>query len=265
MRLNSLIAAFVLATVAYGDVTPSKSGVVEPTSILTRNLRGEVHEAFNRRPRPVFGTVSSNDESTSADAPAAANGYQTPTRKRKIDEAELLLNFATSNNGATVGRQQRKSVPPLDNRIRSDEIDTKQLINLGKLHQKWREEVYQESTELKNAPEPVKQMAQAKEFFKYYQNHPSSDEIDKKQIKNLGKHYKKWREEVYQEPTDLKDAPAIVRQKAKAKKFLEYIKTHLSNTNQHYQSDQTTAIVHGHKSNIAGADTMNKRKQLLNL
>jgi hypothetical protein len=58
----------VLALVC-ADVITSSSGMAEATSLQTRRLLADVHEARIRR--PVDGILSSDDESTSAEAPAA--------------------------------------------------------------------------------------------------------------------------------------------------------------------------------------------------
>jgi hypothetical protein len=82
MRIISIIAAFVLPTFVWANVTPSNSGVTDATSLQTRSLRGEVHEARIRPHTPVDSIVSSDDESTSAKLPAGGD-QAPPSRKRK--------------------------------------------------------------------------------------------------------------------------------------------------------------------------------------
>jgi hypothetical protein len=78
MRIIYVIAAFALATVVCADVTTSN----DASSLQMRSLRAEVHEARIRR--PVDGSISSDYESTSAQAPATTSGDQAPpSRKRK--------------------------------------------------------------------------------------------------------------------------------------------------------------------------------------
>jgi transposase len=105
MRIISIIAAFALATVVCADVITSNSGVADATSLQTRRLRGEVH--IGRIRRPVDGSISSDDESTSAEAPTAAGGGDqvSPIRKRKhipLDveyASEILVNLKNAGNG----------------------------------------------------------------------------------------------------------------------------------------------------------------------
>jgi DNA-binding transcriptional regulator YhcF (GntR family) len=101
MRIISLIAIFVLVTVVYADVITSNSGVAE-----VRRLRSEVN-IFRIR-RPVDGSISSDDESTSAQALAAASRNPSPpirSRKRKdiTEDVEyasgILVNLKHSGNG----------------------------------------------------------------------------------------------------------------------------------------------------------------------
>jgi hypothetical protein len=82
MRIVSVIAAFAFATAVVADVTPSSTGMAEATSLQTRHLRGEVHEVRIRPHKPKDGTVSSKDESTSAEVPAGGD-QAPPIRKRK--------------------------------------------------------------------------------------------------------------------------------------------------------------------------------------
>jgi hypothetical protein len=79
--------------------------VADATSLQTRRLRGEVHVVRIRR--PVDGSsISSDDESTSAEAPAAASGDPIPPiRKRKhipedVEYASgILVNLKNAGNG----------------------------------------------------------------------------------------------------------------------------------------------------------------------
>jgi hypothetical protein len=117
MRIISVIAAFALATVVCADVSKSNSGMVEATSLQTRRLRAEVHEARIRR--PFDGVVSSDDESTSAEALATKNGDQAPpSRKRKsmsidVQDASGILVDLKNAGGITNGggAASRKSIP----------------------------------------------------------------------------------------------------------------------------------------------------------
>jgi DNA-binding transcriptional regulator YhcF (GntR family) len=107
ISIISLIASYALATVVCvcADVITSNSGVADATSLQTRRLRGEVHVVRIRR--PVDGSsISSDDESTSAEAPAAASGDPIPPiRKRKhipedVEYASgILVNLKNAGNG----------------------------------------------------------------------------------------------------------------------------------------------------------------------
>jgi DNA invertase Pin-like site-specific DNA recombinase len=102
----SLIAAFALATVVCvcADVITSKSVVAEATSLQSRRLRSEVN-IFRIR-RPVDGSISSDDESNSAEPLASADVDQSPPiRKRKhipldVEYASgILVNLKNAGNG----------------------------------------------------------------------------------------------------------------------------------------------------------------------
>jgi hypothetical protein len=100
ISLISLIAIFALATVVCADVITRSSGVSE-----VRRLRSEVN-IFRIR-RPVDGSISSDDESTSAQALAAASRNPSPpirSRKRKdiTEDVEyasgILVNLKHAGN-----------------------------------------------------------------------------------------------------------------------------------------------------------------------
>jgi hypothetical protein len=107
MRIISFIAAFTFALVVCVDGTPTNPGVAEATSLQTRHLRGEAYQVRIRPYTPLDSTISSKDDSTSAEAPAGG-GQAPPIRQKKSTSieneaaAELLLHFkaaATINNG----------------------------------------------------------------------------------------------------------------------------------------------------------------------
>jgi hypothetical protein len=111
MRITPLIAAFVLLNVVCADVTPSISGLTEVTSLQSRRLRSELHEARFRPPKPMDNMDTSEDVSNSAKI-SPGGDQSPPIRKRKStsleDEAaaNLLLHFsaaATINNGGGAG------------------------------------------------------------------------------------------------------------------------------------------------------------------
>jgi DNA-binding transcriptional regulator YhcF (GntR family) len=107
ISIISLIVAYALATVVCvcADVITSNSGVADTTSLQTRRLRGEVHVVRIRR--PVDGSsISSDNESTFAEASAAASGDPIPPiRKRKhipldVEYASgILVNLKNAGNG----------------------------------------------------------------------------------------------------------------------------------------------------------------------
>jgi transposase len=110
MRIISFIAAYAFATVVCvcADINTSKSLVPEATLFQTRRLRGEVHIVRIRR--PVDGSISSEDESTSAEAPGSPGGdSSTPIRRKRkhIPEdveyaSEILVNLKNAGNGADI-------------------------------------------------------------------------------------------------------------------------------------------------------------------
>jgi hypothetical protein len=104
MRIIYIIAAFALATVVCADIITSNSGVADATSLQSRRLRSEVN-IFRIR-RPVDGSISSDDESNSAEPLASADVDQSPPiRKRKhipldVEYASgILVNLKNAGNG----------------------------------------------------------------------------------------------------------------------------------------------------------------------
>jgi hypothetical protein len=97
MRIISFVAAFTLATIVCADVTRSNSGVAKTTSLQTRRLRGEVHEARIRRHTPGQSDFSSNHESTSAEA--TGGGDLAPPHRVRKGEVSREEDQSTENGG----------------------------------------------------------------------------------------------------------------------------------------------------------------------
>jgi DNA-binding transcriptional regulator YhcF (GntR family) len=127
MRIISIIAAFALATVVCADIITSNSGVADATSLQTRRLRGEVYIVRIRR--PVDGSISSDDESTSAVAHASPGGDpSTPIRSRKRKDipedveyaSGILVNLKNTGNGDDTA--STPGTRPIGERKRSQNI-----------------------------------------------------------------------------------------------------------------------------------------------
>jgi hypothetical protein len=109
MRIISFIAVFAIATVVCADVTPSNSGVVEATSLQTRRLRGEVHEAVVRIPSRRKSMKTSEDGDDSAEATNQAS----PSRERKKTASAQTFSSTENDDGATsTPARSRREVTP---------------------------------------------------------------------------------------------------------------------------------------------------------
>jgi hypothetical protein len=106
MRIISFIAAFALATtVVYADVTPRYSGVAEATTLQTRSLRSEAHEARLRLRKPVDSEETSNIEVESNEA--TTGGNQAPPRRERRNPSNFAPNEEGDSDAATAGGEQQ--------------------------------------------------------------------------------------------------------------------------------------------------------------
>jgi hypothetical protein len=111
MRIISFIAAFAVATtVVYADVTPRHSRVAEATTLQTRSLRGEAHEARLRLRKPVDSEETSKVEYDSDEA--TAGGNQALPRRERRNPSNFAPNEEGDSDAATAGGEQQWGKKP---------------------------------------------------------------------------------------------------------------------------------------------------------